>query len=257
MTIPVASLRARIRAGETVIGTFVKTPAPHIVEVLGLSGLDFVVADQEHAPINAAALDLMVMAGRGVALPIIVRVPANEATAIASPLDMGAAGLVVPHIRSAEAAQAVLDAAKFSRGRRGFSPSPRAAGYGTEGHADFRRRSDAESIFLAQIEDRAALDNIKAIAAIDDIDALCVGPADLALSLGCEPADAALAEAIRAVLAAGKRHGKPVGIFLGRGDQMAAYAAMGMSVFICGSDQSLMMAGARQLSQAAAQLRTA
>ena len=68
-----ATLRQRIHAGETLIGTFVKTPTPHVVEILGLAGLDFAVADQEHAPIGLAEMDMLSMAARTSGLPLLSR----------------------------------------------------------------------------------------------------------------------------------------------------------------------------------------
>ncbi|WP_448956604.1 HpcH/HpaI aldolase family protein [Labrys neptuniae] len=248
-------LRARIGAGEGIVGTFIKTPAPHVAELLGLAGLDFAVVDREHAPIGIEALDLLVAAARGVGLPLLVRVPANDPVAIAAALDVGAQGVLVPHVRNADEAQRIVNAAKYAAGQRGFSPSARAGLYGTDDPAAYRKRADESSILMAQIEDAEALDHLDAIAAIPEIDALFIGPADLALSLGCGPADAPLAEAIDRITAAGRRHAKPVAIFVGRQEQMAAQAHKGIAIFVCGSDQSMILAGARQIKSAARDLK--
>ncbi|WLE00699.1 aldolase/citrate lyase family protein (plasmid) [Agrobacterium leguminum] len=246
-----AGLRGRLREGELLLGTFIKTPSPHMAELLGLGGLDFAVVDREHAPIGIEVLDLMVGAARGVGLPLLVRIPTNEPVSIAAALDCGAAGVLVPHVRNAGEAQAIVDAAKYSAGHRGFSPSARAGLYGTIDPVAYRSRSDAESVLIAQIEDREALDHLDAIAAIEEIDALFIGPADLALSLGCGPADTALDEAIERIIAVGKRHSKPVAMFTGRHDQVAGLVARGITAFVCGSDQSMVLAGARQIRAAA------
>lgn len=247
-----ATLRTRIRAGDILTGTFVKTPSPHVAELLGLGGLDFAVADREHAPIGMEALDLLVAAARGVNLPLLVRVPSNEPVSIAAALDCGALGVLVPHVRNAVDAQNVVDAAKYNKGGRGFSPSARAGRYGTDDPVAYRNRSDAESILIVQIEDAEALDHLDAIAAIEEIDALFIGPADLALSLGCGPSDGALIEAIDRVIEAGRRHAKPVAIFTARSEQIAGMIEKGVSLFVCGSDQSMLLAGARQIAAAGA-----
>jgi 2-keto-3-deoxy-L-rhamnonate aldolase RhmA len=80
------------------VGTFVKTLSPHVVEILGPTGLDFAAIDAEHAPFDRAALDLMMLAGRAARLPIHVRIPDTAPATILSVLDVGAAGLVVPHV---------------------------------------------------------------------------------------------------------------------------------------------------------------
>lgn len=246
-----SGLRGRLRNGEVLLGTFIKTPSSHVAELLGLGGLDFAVVDREHAPIGVEALDLLVGAARGVGLPLLVRIPSNERVSIAAALDCGALGVLVPHVRNAREAEAVVNAAKYGRGHRGFSPSARAGRYGTDDPVAYRNRSDAESVLIAQIEDREALDHLDAIAAIEEIDALFIGPADLALSLGCGPADSALDEAIEQIIATGKRHSKPVAIFTGRNEQVAGFVARGISAFVCGSDQSMLLAGARQIRAAA------
>ncbi|TBC86603.1 aldolase [Rhizobium leguminosarum] len=242
--------RERIRRREPLIGTFVKTPAFHIIELLGIAGLDFVVADAEHAPIDNGQVDSMV-AVAGV-LPVLVRVPGNDPMPIASVLDLGATGVVVPHVRSADDAVAVLDAADFARGSRGFSPSVRAGRFGTDNVEAFRSRADKERVLFVQIEDGEALEQLDAIASIDDIDVLFIGPADLALSLGCSGADdPRLQDAITTIAKAGQRHGRAVGIFVGSVEAIAAYRALGISVFICGSDQSFLLAEARRVKRSA------
>ena len=178
-----STLRARIRVGEVVAGTFVKTPAPHVVEILGLAGLDFAVADMEHAPIDVGALDGMALAACSVGLPLLVRSTGAEAPAIWPALDLGCSGVMVPHVRSRNDAERVADAVRYARGRRGFSPSGRAGAYGTVNAAEYRGRVDAENVILAQIEDVAALEALDGIAAAD-VDVLFVGPADLSLAMG-------------------------------------------------------------------------
>lgn len=243
-----SGLRQRIRTGEMLIGTFIKTPAPHQAEIIGLAGLDFAVADSEHAPLGAQALDLLSLAARATDLPLLVRVPAIDRVTIASALDIGLAGVVVPHVANRAAAQAALDGAKFSHGKRGFSPSPRAGGYGTADAGAYRREADATSVVMVQIEDVEALENLDDIATVDDVDVLFIGPADLALSMGAsDPGDARVQAAIEKVAAAGRRHGKAVAIFVSRPERMRQYSELGITVFICGSDQSLLLAGCGSL----------
>ena len=102
------------------LGTFVKTLSPHVVEILGLTGLDFAAIDAEHAPFDRAALDLMMLAGRAARLPIHVRIPDIAPATILSVLDIGAAGLVVPHVDSAAQAAEVVSRARYRGGVRGF-----------------------------------------------------------------------------------------------------------------------------------------
>ena len=243
-------LRDRIRAGERLIGTFVKTPAPHVVELLGLAGLDFIVVDQEHAPIDLGALDLLTLAARSVGLPMLIRSATARADAIWPALDAGAVGVMVPHVCDTDQTVAVADAVKYARGKRGFSPSVRAGGYGTLDAAAYRAAADATSVIMAQIEDAAALDHLDAIAAQPDVDVLFIGPSDLSLSLGCGLASPQMEAAIDRVIAAAQGAGKAAGIYVGSDAQINPMAARGVSVFVCGSDQGLLLNAARQMMRA-------
>jgi 2-keto-3-deoxy-L-rhamnonate aldolase RhmA len=243
-----SALRERVRAGVPVVGTFVKTTSPQTVEVLGHSGMDFVVLDAEHAPFGIDTLDGATGAARAMDLPALVRIPSHAPAFINSCLDMGASGLLVPHTLSGAEAEGIADAVKYGRGKRGFSPSGRAGHYGQVDFAEYRARADAGSTIWCQIEDRVAMERLDEIAAVDDVDCLFIGPADLGLSLGCDgPKDPRLAEAIRAIADAGRRHGRSVGLFVPNTDAVADMIAIGITVFVCGSDQGLMLGRAKQV----------
>lgn len=246
-----SGLRARIRAGEVVCGTFVKTPAPQVVEILGLAGLDFAVSDMEHAPIGVDTLDGLAMAARGVNLPLLVRSTGAEAPSIWPALDLGCSGVMVPHVRSRDDAERVADAVRYGRGKRGFSPSGRAGAYGTVDAAAYRERMDAQNVILAQIEDVAALESLDEIAAAEDVDVLFVGPADLSLAMGVAPGSPELGAAIDRVVAAARKAGKATGLFIGAEAPIEPWVTRGVTVFVCGSDQALLMQGARRLALAA------
>lgn len=242
-------LRARIGTGETLVGTFLKTPAPQIAEILGHAKLDFAVADMEHGPIALTDLDRLCLGARSVSLPLLIRSTGAEASAIWPALDLGCLGVMAPHVMTAENAEALARAVKYDRGARGFSPSGRAGDYGTVNPAEYRERMDRETVIMAQIEDRAALDKLDSIAATADIDVLFVGPVDLSLSLGCEVHSPELESAIDKVIASARSAGKAAGLFVGTAEQMGKWAAKGVTVFVVGSDQSLLLAGARALKQ--------
>jgi len=247
------NFRRAVRERSPLIGTFVKTASHHVVEVLGRGGLDFVVVDAEHAPFDLGRIDVMALAARSIDLPCLVRVPALSATAIGAVLDLGAAGVLVPHVPNAAAAEAALAAAKFAPGRRGFSPSPRAGGYGTLDATAYRRQADSGSSVWCQIEDAEALAEVDAIAAIEAVDCLFLGRADLAQSLGVEsPRDPMVRAAVQTVAEAGQRHGRNVGIFITSGDEIPALAELGISVFVQGSDQSFLLGESRRTKAALA-----
>lgn len=244
-------LRARIRAKELLIGTFVKTPSPHVVEILGHAGLDFAVIDQEHAPIELGQMDMLALAGRAVGLPLLSRRWGAGTDWIAPLLDLGLTGVMVPHVLDAVGATAVCDAVKFARGKRGVSPSPRAGNYGGMSIPVFRETSDMASVVMVQIEDKSALETLDVIAALDDVDLMFVGPADLSQSMGVPMPSPELDEAIEHIIAAGQRAEMAVGLFVGDAAQIPGWHARGVSVFVCGSDQALLRKSAAQMMAAA------
>ena len=246
------SLKSRIAGGDALIGTFLKTPHPHIVEVLASSGLDLVCIDAEHAPFDRRDIDLCVMAARLGGLPVIVRTPSSAPEQILNALDCGADGVLIPHVRSAGEARAIAASSHYGEGGRGYAGSSRAAGYGSLAMPDHKAASAARTVVIAQIEDAEALDEIDAIAAVDGIDALFVGRIDLTLSLGCtSPDDPKVIGAVERIVAACVAAGRPVGMFVARASDVAIWRKQGATLFLLGSDHGFLRDGAKALRAAA------
>ena len=235
--------RTRLRAHERLIGTFVKTTSPHVVEVLGRSGLDYLILDAEHAPFDRRDVDQAVLAARAVACPLLVRVPNTRADTLLDVLDLGATGVLAPHVRSATEAAHVLSACRYRGGTRGFSNSSRAGDYGALSMGDLVARADAEVAVLCQIEDRDAVEHVDEIAALDGIDCLFLGRADLTLSYGAASlSDPVVDAAVERVCAAGRAAGRALGVFLADLRDLARYESLGVTLFLIGSDQSMLRA---------------
>ncbi len=240
----------RLRGGELIVGTFVKTPHPHVVEVLALTDLDVLAIDAEHAPFDRAALDLAILAARAGGKPVLVRPASASPEYLMQVLDCGADGIIVPHVRSAEEARTVVRLCHYGPGGRGYAGSTRAAAYTTLGMA--RHRANARNVVVvAQIEDIEALPEVDAIAAVPGLDALFVGRADLTVSLGAESmSDPAVDDATAKVCAAGRANGLATGMFLGTVAEVPRWRAEGASLFILQSDQEFMLKGAAALTAA-------
>ena len=241
--------RERLRCGEPLIGTFVKTRDHAQIEVLALSSLDVVVLDAEHVPFDRATLDPCLLAARAGALPSLVRVPAAKPEHLLSALDMGATGVVVPHVRDATTAEMVARAAHFGPGGRGYAGSTRAAGYTTKPMARHLSDSAASTTVVAQIEDVEAIDKIDDIAAIGGIDCLFIGRVDLTVALGAASVnDTAVDEAITCICEAGRRHDRRIGLFLSSTAEVPKWQEKGISLFLIGSDHGFVLAGANGLA---------
>ncbi len=247
----------RERLDQPLIGTFLKSASYQTAEILGLAGLDFLVVDAEHAPFGAGDIDLIALAARSAGVPLLVRVPQIDPGFINTCLDLGAEGIMVPHIRSREEALRAVAAARYAD-ERGFSPSSRSALYGQLGARRHRMETDRRTTIWAQIEDAEALDRLDAIAAVDGIDCLFVGRADLGLSLGLEDqADPKMAAAVAEIAAAARRSGRAAGIFVNDLAEVPERLREGYTGFVCGSDQSLLMRQGRQMRTAFHALPTA
>lgn len=178
----VTSFGARVRRGEQLLGALVRMPNEGLVELAGLVGLDFVVIDTEHGPGDQLALAHHLNAAGANGLSVLVRIGSpGEALRV---LDLGADGILAPHVSSVAQARDLLDAVHYPpRGRRGFATYSRAGAYGltsaVEHHANSRH-----TVVIAMIEDPAGLAAAAGIAALDGIDGLMLGPADYATELG-------------------------------------------------------------------------
>jgi staphyloferrin B biosynthesis citrate synthase len=242
-----STFRRRLTAGQKLVGSFIKTPTTHATEIFGALGYDFVVIDEEHAPIDRATTDVIVLAARASNVASIVRVSSDDPAKILSVLDCGATGVLVPHVASVEKAQAVAASARYRGGSRGYSGSARAGGYGATPVWQLVDEQDSSVCVVAMIEDPGALDHIDGIAAVDGIHALFIGRGDLTVSLGAKSsADAKVVDAVKHIIAAAKRATKPVCVMVASAAEAKDFAELGASAFIISTDQGQMRRAAAQ-----------
>lgn len=247
---PHGSFRAKVLCREeALIGTFVKCASYEVVEVLIESGLDFLVPDFEHAPFSAQAFDLCAALALGVDFPLLPRVRGLADHEISVLIDSGAAGIILPHLNSAQKSEELARKLLIGGGKRGFSPSTRAARRMEGDMAEKLRALDGALTIVGQIEDAEALCDLEAICQVPDLDLLMVGPVDLALSLGCATSDVPKVQAAIAYIAeVAQRHGKALGIALGDNRAIGALQDLGYRIFIIGSDQAFLRKAAQSIS---------
>lgn len=232
------SFRQRMLAGEHLVGTFLKTPTSHATEIVAGLGFDFVVIDQEHAPFDRTTTDIALMAARGCNIPALVRVSGPDA--ILSVLDAGATGLLIPHVASAAYAREVAALCRYRLGR-GYATSTRAGGYTAVPMWQHIKASDETVTVVAQIEDRPALDEIDAIAAVDGIDSLFIGRGDLTAAFGDPtPNPPAVRAAVETISTAARQAGKAVSVYVGSRPEAEWLRGHGASAFILNSDQGFL-----------------
>ena len=249
-----ASLRSRVLARELLIGTFSSLASPAAVEVIGRAGFDFMCLDAEHAPLDRACLEGLIRAADVSGTPAIVRVPGHGAEAIASALDSGAPGILVPRISTALEAAAVVSAFRYPpQGKRGAGPG-RSSHYGAEIMQHVATANDA-LLLAVQAESAEAVENIESIVKVNGIDLIFIGPADLSISLGFTSPDdqGKLSEVIQYVVSVCRKAGMAVGLFRFSPVDLEFWLAAGVTFFLIGSDGIFLASEAMASAKAARQ----
>ncbi len=243
-------LKEKLAQGKRPLGTFVGTASPAVVECLGCAGLDFVILDNEHSPIEAETTADLARAAELRNMTPLARVREISRPAILKLLDVGVQGLIIPDVRGTEDVRRVVDYAMYAPvGRRGFCPS-RKDGWGTDpqcGVLDTMAHFNQETLVIPQCETAEALADIEAIAAMDGVDGIFIGPFDLSISMGM-PGDfenPQFRAALERILSACHAAGKPCLIFAGDGAGAAARFAQGYDAVAMGVDATLLIAGVK------------
>ncbi len=250
---PASQFRQRLLGQELLLGTFIKTPSIHTTEILGELGFDFVVIDAEHAPFDRVSIDRILLAAKAWDVAALVRVPDCGAASILAPLDDGATGVLVPHVDGPAKARAMTAAARYRGGKRGFSNSPRAGGYGRAGIWEHVDAADRSVVAMAMIEDPEALEQLETILQTPGLDAAFIGRGDLTVALGAASADAPeVRAAVERITAAARGVGKPLCAHVGDVQSTEArwLKERGVTAFIVASDQGLLRRAGSQMLDA-------
>jgi len=180
-------LKLKLKNDQPVIGTWSIISSPIVVEILALSGFDFLILDMEHGIYDQTALDACIRACEAAGCAPIVRVPGINPSAVQWALDMGAHGIVVPQVGNADSAAMAVGMTKFApAGSRGYNPFTRAAGYAAPGNNQVGKLRNEFGLTSVIVENQTALDDLDAILAIEDLDMVYVGVYDLSIALGFE-----------------------------------------------------------------------
>ncbi|MGD9425765.1 2-dehydro-3-deoxyglucarate aldolase [Pantoea sp. NSTU24] len=232
--------RRRLLAGDTLIGSWCALASPISTEILGLAGFDWLVLDGEHAPNDITTFVPQLMALKGSQSAAVVRPPCNEPVIIKRLLDIGFSNLLVPFVETREEAlQAVASTRYPPAGIRGVSVSHRSNMYGTL--PDYNQLINDNITVLVQIETQQAVDNIDAIAAVDGVDGIFVGPGDLSAALGYlgQPAHPEVLKVIKHIFERARAAGKPSGILAPVEADARRYLEWGATFVAVGSDVGL------------------
>lgn len=223
--------KARLKAGETVLGCFVRTPDPGLVEFIAYLGWDFLVFDGEHGTIDPNRCEDMVRAALLRGVTPIVRATTNQAPVILRYMDTGAHGVHIPWVNSGAEAEAAVQAVKYwPRGQRGLAGTTRAASYGqVMSLAEYVRAANAETLTVVHIETAEAVERIDEILAVEGVDVVFLGPTDLSHSYGFpgDPSQPVVQQAMDRVIEAARRANVAIGTLVRDADGARAWRERG------------------------------
>jgi 2-keto-3-deoxy-L-rhamnonate aldolase RhmA len=249
-----AGLRARIHSGETLIGVFSDLASPLAAELCGQAGFDWVVLDLEHGAATEADLLALLHAVGTTPMAALVRPQSAERLRVGRALDLGAEGIMLPQLKSIDEVREAVSYLRYPPvGQRGVALRTRGADMGALSHADIARVVNERVVGIVQVESPAIVAEADAIAALEEVDVLFVGPADLSHSLGIPGRfdDARFQDALKAVVAACEGQGKAAGILIYDAAALPPLIDLGFRFIGLGSEGSFVSAGARAMLQAA------
>jgi 2-keto-3-deoxy-L-rhamnonate aldolase RhmA len=242
-----SGFRGRLRGGETLIGALLNIPSAAVAEILAAAGFDWLFIDAEHGAIDGAEL-VQILQAVDRDLACLVRLPELNGGAIKRALDMGAAGIIVPQIETAAAAAEVVRLARYApEGERGMGLA-RAHRYGF-GFKEYVERANRDVAVVVQAEHARAVDNIEAIAAVEGLDAVFIGPYDLSSSLGHagDLEHPTVVAAIDRITEACQDAGMALGYFGLNAEAVQPLMARGYTLICAGVDAVLLGQSAKRL----------
>lgn len=253
---PLNSFKRALQTGQAQIGLWSTLPSPYVSELIAGAGFDWVLLDAEHTPTDVPQM-LQQLQGVAAARPLagaapthaVVRPPWNDKVLIKRYLDIGAQTLLLPFVQNADEARAAVDAVRYApQGSRGLGGSMRASNFGRD--TDYIAHGAEEICVLVQVETGEALENLEAIARVEGVDGVFIGPSDLSASLGYpgQASHPTVEATIDRALATIRACGKAPGILAVNPDRAQACLDAGALFVAVGMDMLLLRMGADALA---------
>ncbi len=249
MELPVNEFKAKLRAGKSQIGLWCGLPGSYAAEIVAPAGFDWVLFDTEHSPSDVLTVLPQLQAVAPYPVSPVVRPAVNDAVLIKRFLDIGVQTLLIPYVQNADEAKAAVAATRYPpEGIRGVSALTRATRFGRV--ANYARNAASELCVLVQVETREAMAHVEAIASVEGVDGVFIGPADLAASFGYpgQPSHPEVVAAMESMIAQLKRLGVPVGILTPDETFASRCIELGTLFTAVGVDVALLARGAEKLA---------
>ena len=241
--------KEKLKAGESVMMVKVAYQDPAIYEMVGLLGFDCVWICNEHIGIDPSKMDSIIRACRLSGMDAVVRLKPANYMPLLHVLEFGAKGIMLPRTANAdEVRRLVRDMKFYPEGARGVDGVNAEARFGLIPYQEYLKRTNAENFLIVQIEDPEAVPHIEEIAAVDGVDVVFVGPADLSLNLGIagQFEHPKMLEVYERVAAACKKYGNAAGLSCGL-DRIPHFQKMGYRFFVGGADYFFLFNGYKEL----------
>ncbi|GAB3251834.1 4-hydroxy-2-oxoheptanedioate aldolase [Larkinella harenae] len=245
------NLKKRLKQGETLNGCWLNLGSSLTAEIVGNAGFDWVLIDLEHGAGSEKDVLYQLQALEHTGAGVIVRVESTESQRIHRVLDMGAEGIMCPKVLNPEEAQKVVNGLHYPpHGSRGVAKMVRATGF-AQHFPQYYAEARETILGVVQIETVEVLNHLDEVAAIDGVDVLFIGPADLSMELGIfgQFDHPRFKEALRETVNAAQKAGKATGILFFNPEDYQRYHDLGIRMIACGSDGTFVADGARNMAK--------
>lgn len=245
------TMKQRILDGETLLGTFVKLNSPHLVEMLGFSGFDFIIVDGKHGAYSYGDMQDMVRVANGVSMNAIVRVPSISEESILHAGDMGAQGIQIPNAKTLEE---IIFATEHMRyhpyGKMEFALTTRASMYTFCNSIDYIEYVNNELLSIIMIENLEMAGRIEEISQIPQIDVLFIGIENISQSIGKpgQTDDPEVLAIVRGITETAIKNGKHVGVYASTLDEAKMYASWGIQLITYSSEMLIIASKFKEVS---------
>ena len=246
------NLKARLRNGESIIGTMITTvDNPDIAKILKVCGFDFFIIDNEHGSYDYSAVARICSVARAIDFTTVIRIPEPRREVVLKYMEMGADGILLPNCESAETAKLLVEYSKYApMGDRGVSLQRGHTGYiAPKSATEYMQKANEENIIMCQIESPKGVENVEAILNVEGVDACFIGPNDLSQSYGLmgQFDHPTIVGAMDKVVAAAKAKGKFSGVhFTGSPEMLKPWMAKGMTLNLWSNEVTMILNNARE-----------
>ena len=251
------NLKKRLQTGETLHGCWLNLGSSLTAEIVGLAGYDWVLIDLEHGAGTEKDVLAQLQALEATPAGVIVRVESAESQRIHRVLDMGAEGIMCPKVNTPDEARKVVSGLHYPpHGHRGVAKMVRATQF-AQNFDNYYQNARENLLGVVQIETAEALNHLDEIAALDGVDVLFIGPADLTMELGIfgQFDHPMFKDAVQKIIAAAKKAGKATGILFFNPEEYQNYHDQGIRLIACGADATFVANGAREMARKLEEMR--